>query len=110
MARPLKNGISREVVLNTKLSEDENNQLKEIVRNSGMSKSELLRKTLYITFKKAREVQKRVQEQTKKLLKDGNFSIDAITTMTKMYEDELEKELNKMAYDGVVENKKKKNE
>ena len=108
MARPIEGDSPKSQMLNCKLTADENTELMRVVKESNLSKSKLIRKVLQITFKRAKEARKRVKERAEKMIKDGNFSFDKIAQMNKMLEDELENELNKMAFDLVLEEDKEK--
>ncbi len=66
-------------------------------------KSELLQSkttVLYLNIKK----------QTEEMIKSGTFSFEKIASMNKKLADELESELDKMAFDKVLEADKKKQE
>ena len=106
MARPCEEDVPRNVILNCKLTPDESEQLADIVQKSNISKSKLIRQALQIIFTKAREAQGRADERVRGMFKNGTFSLDSVKAMTKIYGDELERELNQMAYKEVVEKKK----
>ena len=108
MARPIEGDSPKSQMLNCKLTTGENDELMKLVKDSNISKSQLIRKVLQITFKRANEARKRVKKQTEEMIKDGTFSFDKIATMNKTLENELEKELNNMAYGEVLEADKKK--
>jgi len=107
MARPSELGVPRDVILNCKVSPGEDKQLQELVRRSGLSKSELIRRALHIIFRKAVDTQTKAEKRVKEMVKAGKFSISSVSAICKVYEEELERELNKMVYDEVVKNKDK---
>jgi len=108
MARPLEGDTPKSQMLNCKLTTGENDELMRLVKDSNISKSKLIRKVLQITFKRANEARKRVKKQTEEMIKNGTFSFEKIANMNKMLEDELDKELDKMAFGEVLEADKKK--
>lgn len=108
MARPLDGVAPKNQTLNCKLTESENNELGRIVRESNISKSNLIRTALKIIFTRANEVRKKARKDAEKMIKEGKLSFDNMHTMYDKYGDELELELNKMAYDKVLEADKKK--
>lgn len=108
MARPIEGDSPKSQMLNCKLTAGENTELMRVVKESNLSKSKLIRKVLQITFKRAKEARKRVKERAEKMIKEGEFSFDKIAQMNKMLENELENELDKMAYDLVLEEDKEK--
>lgn len=105
MARPCDGDVPRNVILNCKVTPEESDQLADIVQKSNISKSKLIRQALKIIFARASEAQKKTDKKVREMFKNGNFSMDSVKAMTKIFEDELERELNQMAYKEVVEAK-----
>jgi predicted DNA-binding protein len=99
---------TREAFFSCKLSEEEDQQLKELVKASGMSKSELIRRIIKITYMNAMAAFNEGKAEAKKLLQQGNFNMDSFNAFVKVKEDALEKALNRMVYDEAMEKSKKK--
>jgi predicted DNA-binding protein len=108
MGRTPVDGVARDVMVNFKLKEEENDQLVELVKATGTSKSAIIRKAIGMIFAKAAEARKRAAVITREMIKDGKFDFEHINAMNKIFADELENELNNMAHKEVVKTVKKK--
>jgi hypothetical protein len=107
MARPIEGDAPKSHMLNCKLTKSEDDELARIVRESNVSKSKIVRQALKIVFKRAAEARDRVRKQSEKMIKDGKFSFDKIKDVTLKLEEEMKVEINKMAFDELLEERNK---
>jgi predicted transcriptional regulator len=108
MARPPVDGVTKDVHVNIKINQEDNDQLVELVKATGTSRSAIIRKAIKIVFAKAKEARKITAEKTQAMIKEGKFDFNKISSMNSIFEEELERELNNMAYQEVRETVKKK--
>jgi predicted DNA-binding protein len=97
MGRTPADGVARDVMVNFKLKEEENDELNELVKATGTSKSAIIRKAIGIIFTKAADARKQAAVKVKELIKEGKFDFENINAMNKIFAEELENELNNMA-------------
>jgi len=91
---PVKCDNPREIAVGSKITEEEEQQLKELVKLSGLSKSDLVRKAILAMFAKVPVVTARVGSQIPKLVKEGRLTPQAISEMYSV-------ELDRAAMDSV---------
>lgn len=91
--KPEVSGSPRSVVLNSKVTPEEEIMIRELAKASGITKSELFRKALLCMVEKFPEVSMRVSKQIPKLMKEGKLSAGAISTI---YGEEFDVELAEM--------------
>lgn len=85
---PAKCDNPREIAVGSKITEEEEQQLRELVKLSGLSKSDLVRKAILAMFTKVPVVTARVGAQIPRLVKEGKLTPQAIS---EMYSTELDR-------------------
>ncbi len=95
-------------MINFKVTPDEDDHLKELVKASGMSRSEVIRHVIMKTWEHMKAGYFEASDKAGQLFKDGKLSAEALKTIFKDQEDKFENDLNSSVYSKVIENQKKK--
>jgi hypothetical protein len=85
---PKKSEKPREIAVGSKITEEEEQQLKDLVKLSGLTRSDLIRKAILGMFAKVPMVMARVGAQIPRMVKEGTLTPQALS---EMYSSELDR-------------------
>jgi hypothetical protein len=108
--RPIEGDAPKNVLLACRVEKDDDEQLFEMVRASGISKAQFIRAAIKIMLFHAGEAKRKSEEKARKMIQDGTLTKDAVNSLAKFYQDEMEKELRRMAYKQIWDDVMKKRE